>query len=85
MCIDNAEIIVSCPHCSGNIIIMSNEINCNVFRHGIYKKNGQQMNPHERKEICDKLFAENLIFGCGKPFTLKPTDNKYTAEICEYI
>jgi hypothetical protein len=40
---------------------MKNEINCAIFRHGSYKKNLQQMNPHEKKEECDRLAQENLI------------------------
>jgi hypothetical protein len=79
------EIVVKCPHCTGSVLIMSNEINCAIFRHGVYKKNYKQINPHEKKEICDKLLKEDLIFGCGKPFRLEKTDKSYCACICDYI
>ncbi len=79
------EIIISCPHCDKNILIMENEINCAIFRHGSYKKNLQQMNPHEKKEECDRLAQENLIYGCGKPFRLIKEENIYKAIICDYI
>lgn len=79
------ELYINCPHCSGSIIIAENEINCAIFRHGSYKSDNQQINPHLDKESCDKLFKENKINGCGKPFKLVKTDNEYVAEICDYI
>lgn len=79
------EIIVLCPHCKNDILIMENEINCAIFRHGVYKKTFRQINPHENKETCDKLFAEDLIHGCGKPFKLIKENDEYKAEICDYI
>lgn len=74
------ENYVQCPHCSGTILIMTNEINCQIFRHGVFK-NGNQLGPHTSKEECDRVFRENEIFGCGKPFRF---DGK-TISICEYI
>jgi hypothetical protein len=56
-----------------------------VFRHGIYKKNGEQINPHLSKNECDRLNTNNLIYGCGKPFTIVKKENKTIAEICDYI
>ncbi len=79
------EIIILCPHCQNNILIMKNEINCAIFRHGSYKKNLKQMNPHEKKEECDRLAQENLIYGCGKPFRLIKEENIYKAIVCDYI
>lgn len=75
-------IIISCPHCFEEIIIYKNEINCRIFRHGIYKINMMQMNPHENKNECDRLLENNEIYGCGKPFRLDVDD---TVVICEYI
>ena len=57
-------------------------MNCKIFRCGIYKSNGQQINPHLNKSICDELAANDLIYGCGKPFLI---DNNNNALICEYI
>lgn len=71
--------IIVCPHCGGSVEVL--EINCKIFRHGIIKKNGKQMNPHLPKNECDDLFEKDLIWGCGKPF--KYDGNK--VEICEYI
>lgn len=37
------NICVSCPHCHEFILI--SEIKCAIFRHVIYKHNGQQIDP----------------------------------------
>lgn len=79
------EIIVLCPQCHNNVLIMENEINCAIFRHGIYKNNFKQINPHEKKEACDRLVEEGSIHGCGKPFKLIKEENEYKAVICDYI
>jgi hypothetical protein len=75
-------LIVECPHCFDQIIIYKNEINCRIFRHGIYKNTGMNMNPHENKNECDRLYANDEIYGCGKPFKI---DNDDKPVICEYI
>ena len=78
------SIIVDCPHCNNIVEII--EINCAIFRHGVYKNNNMQIGPHEPKEICDNLFNNGLIYGCGKPFRLiRNDDSIYKAIICDYI
>lgn len=76
-------IIVKCPHCNENIII--EEINCAIFRHGIYKNNLQQIDPHMKKDNCDELTKNDEIYGCGKPFLIKKIDENWISEICDYI
>ena len=78
-------VIVNCPHCNQQIYIMKKEFNCKIFRHGILKKNLQQINPHLNKEECDRLKKEDLIYGCGKPFKLIESEDKIKVEICDYI
>ena len=80
---ENKEIIVICPHCKDYVIIK--ELNCCIFRHGIYKSSGEQMNPHANKNECDYLKEKDLIFGCGKPFKILIQDEKVMVEICDYI
>ena len=46
------EIIITCPHCSFYILI--EQLNCCIFRHGVFKNNNEQINPHEKKENCDQ-------------------------------
>jgi hypothetical protein len=75
--------IIICPHCNNYIIIK--ELNCGIFRHGIYKNNGNQINPHASKEICDELVKNNLIYGCGKPFQIIEINDIFELKICDYI
>lgn len=77
------EPILTCPHCKDYIIIR--KINCGIFRHGILKKNGKQIDPHANKDLCDYYIRENKIYGCGKPFRIISVDNKFDTEICDYI
>ena len=80
----NNDIIIICPHCQEPIII--EKLNCGIFRHGTIIQTGQQMNPHEKKEICDFLFTNKKIYGCGKPFQiLKTSENTFQIVICDYI
>lgn len=76
-------IIVSCPHCAEFIMIKKNEFNCKIFRHGMYKSNHNQIDPHLPKELCNQLVKDDLIYGCGKPFQLSGNNNE--AKICDYI
>jgi len=73
-----------CPHCNGTIIVIKNELNCRIFRHGIYK-DGTQLPPHSSKEICDKFVEDKENFGCGKPFQIVEIRNEFKIEPCEYI
>ena len=73
--------IFECPHCNLQILVYSSEINCQIFRHGVYKNTFQDISPHTPKLECDRLIKEDLIIGCGKPFRF----NGITAEICDYI
>ena len=80
-----SDIVVSCPHCLEPVLI--EKLNCRIFRHGTLKNNGQQMNPHETKDVCDYFSTNNMIYGCGKPFKIeqKQDTNEFIAIICDYI
>ena len=83
---DNEYIIILCPHCNDNILVFIKDVNCTIFRHGIYKNNLTQIDPHASKELCDDLIKNDLIYGCGKPFRLIKNNNEsYSTVICEYI
>ena len=80
------DIIINCPHCNEQIIINTKEINCAIFRHGIYKTSMEQINPHMNKMQCDNLKSKDLIYGCGKPFKLiNDSQKSFKAIICDYI
>jgi hypothetical protein len=78
------DLIANCPHCKAFVAI--SQINCQIFRHGSYIANGEQMNPHTPKEECDRLAAGGLIHGCGKPFrVVKNKKNQNVVVKCGYI
>ena len=83
------NIVVNCPHCKDPILI--EKLNCHIFRHGVLKINGKQIDPHSPKDLCDFYINKQLINGCGKPFRVIPNENskndddKYIAIICDYI
>ena len=80
------NILVKCPQCSDLVIINKKDFNCKIFRHGVYKKDNKQIDPHLNKQECDRLFNEKLIYGCGKPFRIiKTAQEQYTVEECGYI
>jgi hypothetical protein len=79
---------LTCPHCKGEIIVEKNQLHCRIFRHGVYRANMQQINPHAPKEECYRLAESNQIIGCGKPFLVidsKTEPNKKVAIECDYI
>ena len=76
-------LLVVCPHCSCEVEIV--ELNCRIFRHGVYKASGAQVNPHASKVECDNLVAQNLIYGCGRPFQVIQENNEHKAIPCDYI
>ena len=76
--------IFNCPHCQDIITVNKKQLNCCIFRHGVFKNNMKQINPHSSKETCDRLKKENKIIGCGKPFMFIKSDNP-RIEICDYI
>lgn len=72
-----------CPHCYSFVVVNKKELACNVFRHGVLKSDYSQISPHLSKAECDELKRRDLIFGCGKPFTLNLKKNR--VEKCGYI
>ena len=76
---------VICPNCGDSIEI--EQVNCAIFRHGVFKDTLEQIDPHAPKKLCDKVVSQDLIFGCGKPFKLVIIHNKpmYKAIKCDYI
>jgi len=80
---NNCNIISVCPHCKDYVLI--EQLNCKIFRHGSIKLTGQQIPPHSNKQICDYLYKNNLIYGCGKPFEIIINNNSLETRVCDYI
>ena len=86
-------LLFECPHCKIFVEVSTNEINCAIFRHGYFFEKDQngnimltsQIPPHSSKQICDSLFNEGKIIGCGKPFKIERKSDKYIVKICDYI
>jgi len=76
--------IFNCPHCDILISVDKNQTNCKIFRCGIIKTNGIQINPHTSKNECDYLSTNNLIFGCGKPFKFFQDTSGDYVDVCGY-
>ena len=79
----NQNIFLSCPHC--NLFVHIEQINCGIFRHGVFIKTKEQIPPHLSKEKCDELFKNKKIYGCGKPFQIIKVDEEWKIIICDYI
>ena len=83
------DLLFSCPHCELLICVKRNEINCGIFRHGVYIKSGLQINPHLCQRECEDLYNSNSIYGCGKPFRVSINNNGgevgVVLEKCDYI
>ena len=74
------ELTIICPHCNEFVII--SKLNCGIFRHCVFIKNGKQVPPHTSKEKCNKYIENKQVYGCGKPF--KINKKTLTVEICDY-
>lgn len=80
----DAAYVFPCPHCAQMVQVLKAETACRIFRHGVYKATNTQMPPHTAKPECDRLAAEGLLYGCGKPFRLTRGREPHV-EICGYI
>lgn len=74
-------ILVTCPHCAAWVHL--EEINCGIFRHGVFCATMQPIPPHASKVDCDRWFEQGAIYGCGKPFQWDAALKQ--AVICDYI
>lgn len=72
-----------CPHCRFPVEVLKKELNCRIFRHGVYKKTGKPMDPHAKKEVCDQHVRDKLIYGCAGPFEIIGYVNMMAIK-CEY-
>jgi hypothetical protein len=81
---DASNFVVLCPHCEEPVLIEAT--NCCIFRHGVLKESGIQINPHSSIELCTYYVNNNKIHGCGKPFKLVLNEKQeIVAVVCDYI
>ena len=74
-----------CPYPDCAIAIEIVEINCSIFRCGVYKDTDQQIDSHLSKGECDKLKKQDKIWGCSRPFQLVTINETCQLIRCEYI
>lgn len=80
--VDGLEsVLVTCPHCLGEVYIPKKDIQCGVLRHAVNKSNLEPTSPHSAKAELDRLLAAGEIYGCAGPFRI--TNDR--VEICDYI
>lgn len=79
------DIVLECPHCQIFFIVDKKDLNCMIFRHAVFKKNMEPINPHSPKKVCDDLVNKNLVIGCAKPIKIIQNNDTYEAIICDYI
>ena len=77
--------LLQCPHCDGTVFVLSHEIRCRIFRHGVFRDTGQPIPPHSSKEDCDAWSAANRLYGCGKPFRVEWKETGWVALVCDYL
>ena len=68
--IENDHYVFNCPYCDISCIVHINEVNCKIFRCGVFTDTFQQINPHAGKEECENYVLNNRIYGCGKPYMM---------------
>lgn len=64
------DYVFICQHCYEPFVVSHKEFNCRIFRHGVYKHNMQPINPHAKKEECEALLRDGMIFGCAGPLQI---------------
>ena len=77
--------IFQCPQCQDFIMVKDNELNCRIFRHGVYKDTFQPINPHAPQSLCQQLLVADQIYGCGRPFQIVDRQGQLYSQCCPYI
>ena len=75
------QFLVACPNPACQMVIIVEQLNCCIFRCGVFKETFQQIPPHLSKIDCLDLIDRKLIYGCATPFRVI----NRTAEKCDYI
>lgn len=72
---------LECPRCNISIEVLMCQLNCRIFRCGVYKHNMEQINPHAPLSVCEELVKQDLIYGCGQAFKIL---DDMSVVVCEY-
>jgi len=78
------DLVVACPHCGSPVIV--DELRCGIFRHGVFRDSGLQIDPHATRQQIDGWVERSMIYGCGRPFRVVSVEGRgMVAEVCDYI
>ncbi len=80
----------ACPHAGCGVAIQVHrlQVHCAIFRCGVLRRSGRQIDPHLPREACEALARGGEIYGCGRPFRLVPLEGggaAHRVEVCDYI
>jgi len=80
-------LVFACPQCGGTVVVQRSEVNCKIFRHGVFRATGEPVPPHASEAECSEWTKTESIWGCGKPFHLVPDSDTgaLVAKTCGYI
>lgn len=59
----------ACPHCELLVQVQRNEINCRIFRHGVFISNQIPIPPHATQAQCHAFAVSPDVVGCCRPFS----------------
>jgi len=80
------DLILTCPHCSGIVLVARSDMNCRIFRHAVYASTMQPIPPHASLQECQQLLSSGTILGCAGPFQIiEAPGNTLVAQACPYI
>lgn len=74
----NDNYFIICPWCGISLQVTENNVKCSIFRCGVVKKTGKQINAHASEKDCKNYVKKKLIYGCGKPIKFDGTQVEKT-------
>jgi len=85
---EDGSLIFACPHCQGTVQVAPQDLNCRIFRHGVFRQipGTPPIPPHASQEECERWVVRGEILGCGGPFQLTE-DNppNFKVRVCGFV
>jgi hypothetical protein len=85
---DDENLLFKCPWCDNDDFLVHTtrrSISCTIYRHGVFKKNHFQIQPHLTEEKCKTLIENEEIYGCAKPIRIIIVKDTKTEELVYYF
>jgi hypothetical protein len=71
-----------CPHCELWIQVRREDLNCKIFRHGVFIDSGKPIDPHASKGDVES--QSHNILGCGGPHMIYNDTGKWYVRACSW-